>query len=151
MEMLQNLMRNFRDRYHSVWWCSLVRFTIYFSSVVVLSFGEVCEGGNRNWIHLCLTTPHILTIPLLIMHSWSFGSFTTKKRQHVTSVCRCFLLFLVLVLLFSVRCTECSFYPHRGVLAHFTGAIFCHCNYHPHRSICEAQEFMRVGDFKELF
>ena len=147
MEMLQILMRNFSDRYHSVWWCSLVRFTIYFSSVVVLSFGEVCEGGHRNWIHLCFTTPHILTIPLLIMHSWSFGSFTTKNMSQLC------------VNVFSSFSSSYSRYGVRSV--HFIpiGAFwhilpvlfFCHCNYHPHRSICEAQEFLPVGNFNSKF
>ena len=140
-------MRNFRDRYHSVWWCSLVQFTIYFSSVVVLSFGEVCEGGNPKlntfMSHNTSHSDHSLI-------NYAFVIFRLiHNEEHVTSVCKCVLLFLVLV--FSVRCTECSFYPHSSIGAfwHILPVLFfCHCNYHPHRSICEAHELLRAGDFK---
>ena len=67
------------------------------------------------------------------------------NEEHVTSVCKCVLLFLVSYSRYGVRSVH--FIPI-GAFWHILPVLFfCHCNYHPHRSICEAQELLRAGDF----
>ena len=133
--MLQNLMRNSRDRYHSVWWCSLVRFTIYFSSVVVLS----CR---REVSHTTSLSHKLFITSRVTFINYAFMTFRLVQRRsdNTSQVC---------VDVFS-SFSSSYYYSRYGVPSvHFIpiGAFwhilpvlfFCHCIYHPHRSICEAQ------------